>query len=252
MIARLFVATVGISGMLWAAAVVPVFWTDSTLVGVAKAVAVGEIFKPEILAAIDTRTEGDSWVIRSSVLSSVVMIRLRRVEDAMKAGDPGRIDKSLQSLSRIIDQALSNAPNDSFLWLSRYWLFNTRNGSRSEYLPYLKMSYELGPYEGWISTKRSRVALAAFSELSNDLADRAISEFVGLVRWGFFVEAADIAGGPARPIQKVLFPRLKNLKYEQRRAFAQIIYQRELDDVPVPGIEPPHPNIPMPVLPPGF
>ena len=79
----------------------------------------------------------------------------------------------------------------------------------------------------------------------------AISEFVNLVRWGIAEEAADIAAGPGLPLRSFLFPRLRDLKLDQRRSFAQAIYRRELDDVLVPGIDPPKPQIPMPVLPPG-
>jgi hypothetical protein len=123
---------------------------------------------------------------------------------------------------------------------------------RPDNLLFLRMSYDLGPYEGWIAIKRNRVALAAFAALTSDLAERAISEFVGLVRWGLISEAADIAAGTAPPLRRVLFARLKDLSYEQRRVFASTIYRREIDDVPVPGIAPPTNQIPLPVLPPDF
>jgi hypothetical protein len=114
------------------------------------------------------------------------------------------------------------------------------------------MSYELGPYEGWVAVKRCPIALTAFSALPRDLAERAISEFVGLVHWGLDSDAADIALGPGRPLRSVLFPRLKGLKYDQRRAFANLIYRRDVDDVLVPGVAPPSVKIPAPVLPPDF
>ena len=88
------------------------------------------------------------------------------------------------------------------------------------------MSYDIGRYEGWIAIKRNRLALAYYPAMPSDLAEIAISEFVGLVRWGFAREAANIAAGPGRSHRSILFSRLKDLKVEQRRPFAQVMYGR--------------------------
>ena len=251
--ARLILAIAGAAAMAWAFAVFPVFWSENAIVDVATAVTDGDAFKPEILAAVEARTEtGSGLKLRSSVLSKAAVIRLRQAENAIRADDTELTDQSLESLSRIVDESLLNAPYDPFLWLVRFWLDNTRSGLRPENLRFLRMSYSLGRYEGWISEKRSRVAFSVFSVLPNDLAELAISEFVGLVRWGLVSEAAEIAAGPAFPIRNILFPRLKELKIEQRRRFAAIWYQREIDDVLVPGIAAPPVRIPLPVLPPNF
>jgi hypothetical protein len=239
--------------MAWALAVFPVFWSENTVIDVARAVTAGEAFKPEILAAVEARTETNSGSkLRSSVLSKAAVIRLRQAENAIHADDTELTDQSIESLSRIVDESLLAAPSDPFLWLVRFWLDNTRSGLRPENLRFLRMSYNLGRYEGWIAVKRSRIAFAVFPVLPSDLAELAISEFVGLVRWGLVSEAAEIAAGPALPLRGILFPRLKELKVEQRRRFASVWYQRELDDVLVPGIAPPPVGIPLPVLPPDF
>jgi hypothetical protein len=251
--ARLIVAIAGAMAMAWAIAVFPVFWSENVIVDVARAVIAGEAFKPDVLAAVEARTETNSGSkLRSSVLGRAAVIRLRQAEDAIRAGDPELINQRLESLALILDETFRNAPNDPFLWLVWFWLDTTRNGLRPDKLRFLRMSYELGPYEGWIAVKRNPVALAAFPALPNELAERAISEFVGLVRWGLVPEASAIAAGPGRPLRSILFPRLKDLSYEQRRAFAGAIYGRELDDVPVPGIAPPPPPITRPVMPPDF
>ena len=252
-IARFILAIAGAAAMAWAIVAIPTFRSENTIVDVARALMAGDAFKSENLAAIDARaeTKGGS-TFRSAVLGKAAVIRLRRAEDAVRAGEHQRIDQSLKSLANIVDESLQNAPSDPFLWLVRYWLDSVNNGARPENLRFLRMSYDLGPYEGWIAVKRSRVALTAFSALPKDLAELAISEFVGLVRWGLLSDAAEIAAGPAKSIRGTLFPRLKDLKFEQRRAFAGRIYQRELDDVLIPGINPPPVKIPMPILPPGF
>lgn len=239
--------------MAWAIIVSPVFWWENAIVDVARAVIAGEVFKPEVLAAVEARTEtGSSSMLRSSALGKAAVIRLRQAEDAIRAGDPEVVDQRLDSLAGIVDETFRNAPDDPFLWLVRFSLDTTRNGLRPDGLRFLRMSYDLGPYEGWIALKRNPIALAAFPALPNDLAERAISEFVGLVRWGLVADASAIAAGTTPQLRSILFPRLKDLNYEQRRTFADAIYGRELDDVPVPGIAPPTPQIPMPVVPPDF
>ena len=252
-IARLFLTIAGLMAMAWAYAVFPVFWSQNVVVDVGAAVIAGEAFKPDVLAAVATLTETNSKsMVRPSVLGKATAIRVRQAEDAIRAGVPQLIDQRLESLTRIGDETFRNAPNDPFLWLIWFWLDTIRNGMRPDNLAFLRMSYDLGPYEGWIAVKRNRLALAAFAALPNDLAERAIAEFVGLVRWGLVADASAIAAGTPPQLRSILFARLKDLDYEQRRAFAGAIYGREVDDVPVPGIAPPTPPIRMPVMPPDF
>jgi hypothetical protein len=249
-IARLALTVAGAAAMAWAAVVFPMFWSEKVIVDVAAAIARGEAFDPKVLAEVEAPTEGKGSRLRSGMLSKVAMIRLRQAENAIHDGDPQLIQQRLGSATRIVRETLRNAPDSPFFWLVWFSLDIYRNGVRPESVRYLRMSYELGPYEGWVAVKRDGVALASFSALPPDLRERAISEFVGLVRWGIINEAADIAAGPARPLRTILFPRLKNLSDEQRGAFANVIYPRELDDVPVPGIPPPPPPVSMPVIPP--
>src|SRR5216683_4965506 len=178
-IARLILAITGVLAMVWAVAVIPVFLSENAIVDVARAVMAGEVFKAEVLAAVQARTEtnGDS-MLRSSVLGKAAVIRLRQAEDAVRAGDPELIKQKLQSLTQIVQESLRNAPDDPLLWLVWFWLDTSRNGLRPDGLPFLRMSYDLGPYEGWIAIKRNGVALAAFPALTSDLAERAIFEFV--------------------------------------------------------------------------
>jgi hypothetical protein len=252
-VTRLILAIAGLMAMAWACAVFPVFWSENSIVDVARAVIAGEVFKPDVLAAVDALSEAKGGsTIRSSVLGKAAVIRVRQTEDAIRAGAPELINQRLDSLARIVNRTFRNAPDDPFLWLVQFWLDSTRNGLRPESLRFLRMSYDLGPYEGWIAAKRNGFALAAFPDLPSDLAERAISEFVGLVRWGMVADAAAIAAATPAPLRRILFSRLQDVDYPQRRTFANAIYARELDDVPVPGIAPPAPPVQKPVMPPDF
>ena len=239
------------SAVVWAWSAIPTLWHERGIIDVSRAIIAGQSFKPTVLAAVDN-PDVDEGRLRASTLSNLAIIRLRRAEDALRAGIPDRISPALDAAARTIEAALAQNPSDSFLWLARFWLANTRSGFSSGNLAYLRMSYELGKYEGWISVKRNRFALVSYSALPSDLAEMAINEFVNLVRWDFGAEAAAIAAGPGAPLLSILLPRLKDLPHERRRRFSAQLYQAGLNDVTVPGIDPPKPDIPMPVLPPGI
>jgi hypothetical protein len=248
-VARMLLTVAGAAAMLWAAIVFPTFWSEKLIVDVAAAIARGEVFDPDVLAAVEAPTEGKGSSLRAGILSNVAMIRLRQLENAVHAGNSGLIQQRLASTTRIVGDTLRNAPDDPFVWLVLFSLDTYRNKVTPESVRYLRMSYELGPYEGWVAVKRDGAALGSFNALPPDLRERAIAEFVRMVRWGIDTQAADIAAGPARPLRAMLFAKLKTLSYPQRRAFADVLYGREIDDVPVPGIPPP-PAGTMPVAPP--
>lgn len=237
---RLSMAVVGLGAMVWAVNVIPVFWSQNVVVSVANAIRAGEAYKPDVLEAIEARIRDRSGVTkRPSMVSKLGMIQLRIAEDSFRTGNVALIDRRLDSLARAIDEIFFIAPNDPFFWLVRFWLDSARSGLRPAYLRFLKMSYDLGPNEAWIALKRNRFSLNIFPILPGDLAELAASEFAKFVQWGLVNEAAALVGGPGLPIRPFLYERLRDLKIEQRRQFARVLYQRELDDVLVPGVTPP-------------
>lgn len=238
LLARSFVVILGCIAVWWGIVGFSVFWQESSIERIANRIIAGDPFKVEILDrqlpiinSIETST-----YCRPAALRSAAIIQLRMVEAAASANE--HTDEQLKSLGDVIRSSLSCSPADPFLWLVLYWVESAKNNFKPEYFKYLRMSYLLGPNEGWIAVKRNRIALTIFSALPQDLAEAGISEFVGLVRWHFYNEAADIVAGPARPIRGVLFARLSDIKEADRQSFAKLLYDRGLDDIPIPGIEP--------------
>jgi hypothetical protein len=147
-------------------------------------------------------------------------------------------DEDLRSLRDVIHKSLSCEPADPFLWLVLYWVENAQNRFQPEYL---KISYDLGPNEGWVALKRNPVALADYERLPPDLAMQAVNEFLALVSNGFYQQAADILSGPAWRLRDTILPRLASLPFRKREQFAQILYEKNLSVV-IPGVEPPDSN----------
>jgi hypothetical protein len=237
-VARVILAGAGAGAIIWAVAAAPAFWSERGLPEVAARIVSGETYSAGAMDALETQIAKGQTSLRPSVLGKVAILRLRRAESAIAAGDPQAMDARLSALAPTIDAALSNTPSDPFLWLALYWLSNVKDGFDPEHLRYLRMSYALGPSEGWIAVRRSRLALAIFSALPPDIAESAINEFVGLVDSWLSVAAVDLLAGPAWPIRHILLPRLADLKEPVRRDFAKMLFDRGLEDVPVPGVEP--------------
>jgi hypothetical protein len=238
-LARVFIVALGAGVMSWVLLAGPRLWSDAAVSEIATRMIAGEAYKPDVLDRLEAGLEDRASLLRPAALSKAAVIRLRRAEQAIGSGDREIIEARFDSLHQAIYGALMNAPSDSFFWLVLFWLDNTRNGFTLEHLGNLQMSYMQGASEGWIAVKRNRLAMAIFPTLPADLAEAATSEFVGLVRSQFFDQAADVIAGPAWPIRRALLQRLRELKEADRRSFAKLLYDRDLDDVPVPGIEPP-------------
>ena len=81
---------------------------------------------------------------------------------------------------------------------------NALHGFKPDHLEYLRMSYLMGPNEGWIALKRNVLALAVFERLSLDVAEMAICELTNLLSSGLIREAGGIFTGPAWRIRDLL------------------------------------------------
>ncbi|UGY21727.1 hypothetical protein [Bradyrhizobium septentrionale] len=125
---------------------------------------------------------------------STAVIRLRLAENALASGD--RVDARMGELDAAIHKSLGCAPADPYLWLVLFWLRNIRQGLTDANFDLLRMSYRLGPNEGWIVVKRSAMALAMFDALPPDLSGAVVAEFARLVKTELYTEAIDLLKGP--------------------------------------------------------
>lgn len=235
---RIFVCGLGIATIAWGGYALPVVWRQSGIEQTAGHIIAGDPYKANVLSALAPQLDAihvDKWG-RPSALRNSAVIRLRILENAIANGDQKLIDRQMSKLHETIDESLANTPSDPFLWLVLFWLENTQNGYSADRLKYLRMSYSLGPNEGWIGVKRNRLALAIFSQLPPDLADEAKGEFVRLVDSQFYRETANILVGPGWGIRSILLAGLKDAAEINRQLFARTLYKLGYD-ITVPGVE---------------
>jgi hypothetical protein len=240
LLARSFSVILGCIAVWWGSAVLPTFWQDASIERIATQIIAGDTFKAETLdrqlPVIDSIKT--SAYCRPAALRSAAIIQLRVYEVETSTKDRLHPDEYLKSLRNVILSSLSCAPADPFMWLALYSVEVTANGFKSDYLKYLRLSYRLGPHEGWIVLKRSPLVFAAFQQLSPDLRENAINEFFAMLRDSdsdFASQAAEILIGPAWPQRELILSHLSTLSDVERRHFEDALYQRGYD-LSVPGV----------------
>jgi hypothetical protein len=237
LLARILVAALGCTAVIWGSVTLPMFWRQSTLELTAKRVIHGEPFKVEALGSELPLIDAVEMAVfcRPAALQSAAIIRLRILEETAAAARHVGVDAYQSSTLSSIRQSLACSPADPFLWLAHFGVENDRNGFHPDFVKYLRMSYLLGPNEGWIVRKRSYLALSVFDQLPPDLAGMQVNEFAGLLKSRMYSEAVAIFTGPGWPIREVLLSRMKDVPERDRLAFAKNLHDLGYEVV-VPGI----------------
>jgi hypothetical protein len=234
---RVSVIILGGAAVMWGLAVLPIIWRQLPLERTADHITAGEVYKSDTLLGLIPVVELAERAVycRPAALRSSAIIRARLAEDVLSSGQQELFDKQLNMLHTAIRDSLSCVPADPFLWLVLLWVDNTENGWEDRYLEYLRMSYLLGPNEGWIALRRNRIAFTYYERLTPDLAEAAIVEFVALLESGLYQEAVDILTGPAWDMRELLLSRLLNVPLRHRQDIAKLLSDSGYD-LPVPGV----------------
>jgi len=239
--ARTPLVVFGCAAVAWGLYTLPIFARQVPIERVATHVLEGDPFKSGVLEALMPGVEiaERAGPCSPAVMRSAAIIRTRMAEQAIVDGD--EIDTQLNALHDSIRRSLACSPADPFLWIVLYWVEANRNGFEPDYLKYLRLSYQLGPNEGWIALKRNGYALAIFRRLPPDLAQMVITEFANLLDSGFDDAVVKIFEGPGWSQRALLLPQLKGVAEIHREAFARALYRAGYD-VNVPGITLPEPR----------
>jgi hypothetical protein len=234
---RALTAGLGCFAIAWGVATLPGAWRDHVIAGVAQRILVGEPFRRDDLLPLVPKLDAieAERTCRPGALHSDAVIRLRIAESSLSSGDVDDLDQRLEGLDHALNRSLACSPSDPFLWLGLYWTRSTISGFNADDLKLLRMSYQLGPNEGWVMVKRNRLALAIFPSLPPDLAELALNEFAKLFEDRLVQVAADIFTGPGWPIRDKLLERIANAPQVQRQNFSDVLRARGVE-VAVPGI----------------
>ncbi len=237
---RIFIVALGCLAIGWGLLVLPIFWRQSAIERTTGAIIAGKPYRTEPLLgqlAIADAAEKSTYCYPEA-LHSAAILRLRLMDEAVSAKDQEKVQSQLGPLTDSITASLSCSPADPFLWLVLYWAKGAQSGFSPDHLKYLRLSYRLGPNEGWIGLKRNPVVFALSEKTPADLKEYAINEFLGLLKSGFYQQAVETFTGPAWWMHDELLQRLQNVELRHRRIFASVLHAKGYD-VTVPGIERP-------------
>lgn len=240
-LARIFICLLGAGAIVWGVAVFPLFRQQAPLNGVAEELLRGHAFKSPTLSyeAAQIGAMERSSFCSPTALHSAVVIRVAILQEAIAAADHASINSAYTPLFNLARTALACSPTDSYVWLTLFWLDAGKNGLTPRNTDYLRLSYALGPNEGWIGFWRVQLALAMFKKLPKGLSDEAIDEFVKLVDTQFlYREAATIFARAPPDAQSRIAERLKTADPLPRQTFAKMLYDEGFN-VTVPGVQQP-------------
>ena len=238
-LARSFICLLGLGAVVWGGSVFPFFWQQAPLNRVVSELLHGHTFKMQTL--LDEAQHADATAQSSfcnpTELHNAVVLRLAILDEAMAAADQTLIDTAYGPLYDATRTALACMPADPFVWLTLFWLDAGKHGLDPHNANYLRLSYALGPNEGWIALLRSRLAFALFARLPTDLANDAIDDFINLVDTGqLYSETAAIFASAAPAVQSRIVAQFATAKPITRRNFAGMLHNRGLDAT-IPGVD---------------
>jgi hypothetical protein len=243
-LARSFSVILGCAAVCWGIVEFPVFWRESSTERIANRIIAGEPFKVDILIKQLSIEEGSekSANCRPAAVRNAALIRLQLMEERSLETSLPVTNTQAIGLQLSLEKALACAPSNPFFWTVLYW--SASQISSRVPVEYLRLSYKLGPNEGWIALKRNRLAFTLFEKLPADLQKNAIMEFVRLLsndfepNSGLYTAVLNIFIGPAWHVRDDVTPYLTSLPKRNRENFARDLYAKGYS-VAIPGVKQP-------------
>lgn len=227
-----------VGGLLWSVVVLPCFWRILPASDATARIIADERFKAGTLAGVLAGIEAGlhGAAAESAMRRAIALIRLRLAEEVMVRNSSEEADREVATAEQKVRSALEMNPGDSFLWMMLYSVQLTRNGVDPASIRHLEQSYTTGPFEGWISLRRNRLALAAFSQCSATMQAAITSEFSEMVDSDFIETAAANLTSVGWAHRSGLLSALGSIDLASKKSF----YKRLSADgikVSIPGLE---------------
>lgn len=167
---------------------------------------------------------------------AIALIALHSGEETIQRGASEHGHREIELARTHLRRSLSISPSDSFLWFALYSFGVLYNGLDPTEVAYLNQSYETGPYEGWISTRRNRLAVAAFPFLPSSLQTGVVAEFGAMVNSGFIEDAALVIATVGRTFSDRLVDSLKQVDPISREELVKRLAKDGVQ-LKIPGVE---------------
>jgi hypothetical protein len=229
----------GIFAMVWGGVLGQLFFCESLPLHAAKEIISGKRFTSanlKILSSSLTPFTEKGWSDPIAA-RSLAIFGIREIETTSAVAESSSFRNLVVDVRLKIEESLTLAPEDSFLWLALFWICRAGGTADVHAIQILRLSYATGANEGWVAVRRNGLAMQSFAELDDESRRRMISEFVSLVNSGFLPQAAEILVHQGWLLRDALLVRLIGLSRGQKRAFVSAVHQLGFD-VMVPGLDP--------------
>jgi hypothetical protein len=219
---RLGLATLGCAAIVWGSFFFVISWSQATVERAAARIVDAESYPLSDLKHLRSMAMDmqDAGPCRPSLARSAAIIQLRLAEietDQAQLGEPA---KELEQARAQITRSLACSPADPFLLMSLFWLNTLEYGFNQADLDLLRLSYRLGPNEGWVGLRRFSLALAVIKQLPPELVRAMVDDFVNLVGAAIYAQMVDRFIPADLPTRKMLLSALDRLSDYHRRNFA--------------------------------
>lgn len=235
---RLLLLALAAVGLCWSITVLPIFRSTAPAREVTERIMADRRFKSDMLSDVLTRLEHEPrrLMAQAAFIRAEAFVGLGVAESSMGRTSPDEADREMSAAQDRVRLSLSANPGDSFLWLMLYSLVLAREGLGPENVAYLDQSYTTGPREGWVSLRRNRLALSAFSVLNEIQRHRAVGEFASIVDADFVGEAGLNLTGVGWPYRDQLLNGLKSVDIVSRQGLSKWLSNNGYR-MQVPGVD---------------
>lgn len=219
---RLGLAALGCAAIVWGSFFFVITWPQAVVERAAGRIVDAQTYRPADLQHLRSTAMAmqDAGPCRPSLARSAAIIQLRAAEVEADEMRPGALDKELEQSRAQIVRSLACSPADPFLLMALFWLHNLQYGFHPADLDFLRLSYRLGPNEGWIGLRRFSLALAVIKQLPPELVKAMVDDFVNLVGASIYPQMVDRFIPADLPTRKMLLSALDRLSDFHRRNFA--------------------------------
>jgi len=241
-VVRGFLVTCGLAALVWSAWLLPVFWRQQFLAGLASELEHGATFAPPVLLARlgQARAFSDEGTCNAAAATAALRIRLAVLEDPVAVARTVNLREETRASTR---QLLACSPLDAYAWLVLAWLETGDGAAATKRFAYLRQSYRTSPNEASVALFRNRFTLAQFRALPDDLVADSLDEFAKLVETErLYPEMIEVFAAAPPEARLMLAVRLGDIAKRPREVFARALSERGIRAT-VPGIEP---DVPRP------
>lgn len=238
LVLRPLIASFGICAFAWGIAAIRIYSVDAAFADTARAVLSGNRFNDRQLISIKRQLDtAQDDLVEASALRGAAVLRTVMLEGQLKDGTRELSYADYDQLRANVHAAIAQSPTESFMWLIAFWVTRLRGEVAPKDSNLLRMSYRAGPNEGWIAVRRNPLTLPLLGPMYDEFSDQALSEFAGLVRSGFYWDAAGIFERATTPVRNQLLHRLTTVEVTDRHAFARALKSKDIDGVVLPGVD---------------